>query len=311
MLLELNKFERKVFVYLFIGLALFALLLLYFSYKKNWFTATSPYYVQYKEGSGLLSGSMATIAGMKVGYISSVTLNSDDNVTVELRIFKKYKNRIKTDSIAKVIRPYGIGKKLIQITQGGENSPPLVEKSFIKSRESSELIDILSGNNLDPYISTFGSALDKIRLVLDKLLLDVKDEDFIKIIEELRPLVKNFNEFTVVMGSNEMKSFLKHASGVFSGIDKTDTYVTAQNVNKISTNLNEMLKKFDKVEIDKLISNLEKLLSDMSKISGELPAVTTKSLKVLDESLWVLKGMQQSWFLKEHIDKAKKKDETK
>lgn len=311
MLLEINKFEKKVIVYLAIVVVLFALLLVYFSYKKNWFTPTSKYYVKYEEGSGITKGSTVTIAGMKIGYVSNVDLNTDDKVIVEIKVYNKYKDRIKIDSVAKVIRPYGIGKKIIQIGQGSNKSMVLKEASFINAKESTEIIDILSGSNLDPYISTLGTALEKIKIVLDDVLVNVDEKEYVKVVDQISKLATNFNQFTLVMGSPQMQDFLKHGSSIFKNVDKSDTADTAKNLNKLSSNLNSFVNEFNKVEIGKLILNLEKLISDMAKISGQMPEITTKSLKVLDESVWVLKGMQESWFLRDHIKKEKKKNNEK
>jgi len=303
MFLEINKLEKKTIIYLTIIFSLFFILLFYFAYKKNWFTPTSTYYVIYNEGSGILKGSTVTIAGIKVGYVNLVELDLNNKILVELKIYSKYTDRIKTDSVAKIIRPYGVGKKLIQINQGLANV--LKIGSFIQGRESSEIIDILSGTNIDPFVNTIGKSLDTLRLVLDKILIEIDDEKIINNYNSFDNLLSNFNEFTKILGSNDMQIFLKFSSQFFKNLEKTNTTDTANNLNKITSNLNILLEKFDKVEIDKLVINLEKLLKDLASVSENIPEFTEKSLKVLEESLWVLKGMQDTWLLKENIKKAK------
>jgi len=306
MFLEINKFEKKAIVYLAIVFSLFILLLIYFAYKKNWFTPTSTYYVIYNEGSGILRGSTVSIAGIKVGYVHNVDLDLNNKIIVDLKIYSKFSDRIKTDSVAKIIRPYGIGKKLIQISQG--EADILKIGSFIQGKESSEIIDILSGSNIDPYVSTIGGSLDKLRIVLDQILVNIDDEKILSDYNNIDNLIKNFNQFTTVMGGTEMKVFLKYSSQFFNNIEKTNTLDTAANINKITNNLNLLLEKFDKFEIDKLVVNLEKLLNDLASVSQNIPEFTDKSLKVLEESLWVLKGMQDTWLLRENIKKAKEKE---
>jgi phospholipid/cholesterol/gamma-HCH transport system substrate-binding protein len=309
MFLEINKYEKNVLIYLLIIFSLFTFLILYFAYKKNWFTSTSTYYVYYEEGSGIVKGTTVTIAGMKVGYVNDVILDQNNKILVELKIYSKYFNRIKTDSIAKIVRPYGIGKKIIQISQGKEGI--LKIGSFIDSKESTELIDLLSGGNIDPYISTIGSSLDALRIVLDKLLSQIDEDKMLDDFSKIDNILNNFNQFTVVMGSSEMQIFLKFASQFFKNIEKTNTSATAENLNKITSNLNLLIEKFDTIELDKLISNLEKLINDLASVSQNMPEFTEKSLKVLEESLWVLKGMQDTWLLRDNIKKAKEKEKKK
>lgn len=75
-------------------------------------------YAEFEKAGGIKPGSVVEIAGVEVGKVKSIKLNSNDyQALVEFTIYKDVK--IQEDAIASIKTKGLIGEKYVQITPGG------------------------------------------------------------------------------------------------------------------------------------------------------------------------------------------------
>ncbi|MBN1114277.1 MAG: MCE family protein [Oligoflexia bacterium] len=309
MLLELNKFEKRVGFFLLFVFAGLVVSLAYIAYEKKWFAPKVEYFATYERGDGLHSGTQINVAGINAGKVTDVELNEDNKIRVRMQVLRKFYDKIKTDSVAKIIRPFVIGDKVIDISIGSKDKSPIAYGAEIPSQESMELIDLVSGGNMAPYLETLSNALDKLKNVLDILLESGDEKQVVDLVNEILPTIRSIRQLSDALGGNDMKSFLSEGSGVMKGMNRADTYKVLTDVDKAAKELVALNKRLEKVDIEKLVKDLSSLVVVLNGVSGKIPEITTKGIKVLDEGIWVLKGMQKSWFLKSHIENMQKEEQ--
>src|SRR5262245_38445275 len=122
-----------------LGMSLIALFLgasLYEIGKRNlWFESKNTYTTRVKDADGLRVGSLVTIAGLRVGDVSSLVVDKDNQIAVTFKVMQTVASRIRKDSVATVFRAFIIGEKRIEIIPGTESEPELADGSELPGRE--------------------------------------------------------------------------------------------------------------------------------------------------------------------------------
>lgn len=136
---------KKMVVAFFIitGLALFLIAIFVIGSKENMFTPTMKVQSAFETVSGLLEGSTVRFNGISVGTVDKIVIISGNKVMVEMVIVSSVKKFIKKDSKVKVISEGLIGNKIIDISPGGDNTPPVNEGEWLESIRPVEAEDII------------------------------------------------------------------------------------------------------------------------------------------------------------------------
>lgn len=95
--------------------------------------------------SGLRIGAPVQLAGVGVGFVDNITFPRDlldKKIEVELRVAKKFQDRIRDDSIATINTQGLLGDKYIFISIGSSDQPVLPDGGFIKTKEVVGLFDL-------------------------------------------------------------------------------------------------------------------------------------------------------------------------
>lgn len=129
------------------GVVLFVLAFFYIGSKQHLFSGTFRIYSVFKNVSGLTVGNNITFAGINVGTVQSIEILSSEKVKVNMNIVSKYKDFIKKDSEASIQTDGLVGNKVLTITSGTTDSPPVEDGDSLHSVRAVELGDIL--NNLN------------------------------------------------------------------------------------------------------------------------------------------------------------------
>jgi ABC-type transporter Mla subunit MlaD len=92
--------ERKALA----GIAAVALFIAYSVYeigKRNfWFEAQNIYHTHVKNADGLRVGSVVTISGLRVGEVSALDVDEENNIAVTLQVRRTVASRLRRDSVA-------------------------------------------------------------------------------------------------------------------------------------------------------------------------------------------------------------------
>src|SRR6266487_5822236 len=94
----------------------------------------------FSEGFGLRVGYPVTLLGLQVGRIDSIEFTDQNNARFKLKVLKKYQDKIRANSVARVEKSGGlIGDPQIEITPGTKNQPIVADGGHIESDEPLDL----------------------------------------------------------------------------------------------------------------------------------------------------------------------------
>jgi phospholipid/cholesterol/gamma-HCH transport system substrate-binding protein len=146
---EQRERGRRLRVGLFVLVALVAFLGMIYALgaRTRLFEPRYTIHAEFTEVGGLAEGATVRLAGVQIGRVSDVRLPDQpgSKVRVDLNIARRYSNRIRRDSIARIETQGLLGDKIVEISVGTAGAPPLPAGETIATREHSELSEIISG----------------------------------------------------------------------------------------------------------------------------------------------------------------------
>lgn len=136
------------------------------------------------EVEGLQSGAPVRLDGVPVGSVQSISLtakpqDSSHNITLVLRIDKKFQNEIRTDSTASLITEGLLGNRYVTVTRGLTGTP-IPNNGVIPGKEEAAMKEIVQRGadlvqNLGALSTDVGEIIDKVKRgqgTIGKLLSD-------------------------------------------------------------------------------------------------------------------------------------------
>src|SRR6185436_13586748 len=112
-----SRMEWKVGLFVILGLVLAAALIIQFNKSAGPLTPVYRLRLKAKDVSGVIPGSVVLMAGVRIGYVEDIRLNSmDGDVTIIAKLLKKYEVRKDAQFL---IRQSGfLGDQYIGVFQG-------------------------------------------------------------------------------------------------------------------------------------------------------------------------------------------------
>jgi phospholipid/cholesterol/gamma-HCH transport system substrate-binding protein len=137
-----KKVANNVVVGIFITVAFIAVVWVIFNIGGGTGILSSQYslFGRFIHVKGLHQGSEVTLAGLRIGTVKTITITPDSKkeLIVEFAINKKMKERIRQDSVAKIMTQGMLGDKYIELTIGLQGEP-LEAGAFIPTEEPADL----------------------------------------------------------------------------------------------------------------------------------------------------------------------------
>jgi phospholipid/cholesterol/gamma-HCH transport system substrate-binding protein len=200
-----SRLEFKVGIFVFICLALLALLLLQFSKGTNLFRPTYTIYLTTKNVGGLRVRSQVLMSGVEVGKVAKAQLSPEGTiVTVALNIYKPY---IIHRSARFSIEQFGfLGDQYVAIYPEGNQGPVLEQGAQAEAQEPFNLQDVARGaagfiTRIDETAKKLNDAINDVRrLVLNEQTLtnlSVTVGTFRQVAEDAVLTVKDVDELVI------------------------------------------------------------------------------------------------------------------
>lgn len=144
--------KRTVIVGIFIllGLVIFATGVLLLGGQKKTFMRSVRVSALFHDIGGLSKGDNVWYSGVKVGTIKSISFLSHDRIEVQMDIDKNSRNFIHKDARAKVSSDGLVGNKIVALTGGTANVPPIEDGDTItveSAISTEEIMSTLQVNN--------------------------------------------------------------------------------------------------------------------------------------------------------------------
>ncbi len=134
----LLKFRVGIFV--LVALATFLGLVYALGARARLFESRYTIHAEFTEVGGLVEGATVRLAGVQIGRVSAVTLPASPGgkVRVDLTIARRFSDRIRKNSVARIETQGLLGDRIVEITVGDASSPPVMPGEVLVSRDPAD-----------------------------------------------------------------------------------------------------------------------------------------------------------------------------
>ena len=140
------------------GLALAAMIILLIGKERRFFESQLTYRAAFDDVDGLKLDAPVRLGGLEVGAVSSITFApdlGDKRIQVELKVSSKFKDRVRADTVARVVGRGVLGDKAVDLSMGSPEAAVVPSGGELKSGVSGDLASLLkaSGEIVDNAIT--------------------------------------------------------------------------------------------------------------------------------------------------------------
>ncbi|MBS1493923.1 MAG: MCE family protein [Bacteroidetes bacterium] len=137
--------RKKVITGIFIiaGLALFLVATFIIGSKTNMFKSTFELNTVFQNVAGIKEGNTVTFAGINVGTVDMVNIETLNKVVVMMTIDSKMKKFIRKDSKVSITSEGLVGNKVVSISAGNDKTPPVESGDYLESVKPIGVEDII------------------------------------------------------------------------------------------------------------------------------------------------------------------------
>lgn len=310
MKVKFNQFERVAGLFVLGAIGLFILSLVTIAVKQGWFERKITYTTVFKAADGLHAGAGVLLSGLKAGSVDEVDLTEDNEIVVKFWVFEKFADKIKTDSKAQLIRPFLIGDRVLEVTVGGKNEPVHDAKLALKSKESTDLMTMLSGRNLGESLDAMNQMMGNLKELAEAFLDKNRTQSMIQMFDRIDPLLRNMN--TMAIEVVKLSKQVNRDENI--GKVMAELAITTKELNNLIPMLNEKAPQMGQ-DMEQLIANLAVLTEQfkvfipaIAAIAPDLPHASRRAVEALDEAVVLLKAMQKSFLMKGNVDEVREEE---
>lgn len=299
---QLTKFERTAGFFVMTAIAGFVAFTSFVAFKQGWFEPKNIYKTVFKQGEGLHSGTNVQIAGLRAGTVEDVVLTDDNKILVTLSVTREFSKKIKKDSVVRLIRPFIISDKVVDISPGEPSSALLKAGDVIASQDTVDIMDLLGGGHLGPYLETIDSVLKNVQVLITAFGEPKRSTALVGIFDEALPMMQDVREMAQQMTRHKnLAKTLQRTSDILPDIAEF-----SKRLPEIGENSGKIMH-----DMEHLMAEMNKILPTLIQVAPQLPEASKKSVEAMKEAIIVLKAMQKSFFLKGAVQDMKAEEEEK
>jgi phospholipid/cholesterol/gamma-HCH transport system substrate-binding protein len=141
-----NAVKLRVGVFVLLALLTFLGLIYALGARARLFESRYTIHAEFTEVGGLLEGATVRLAGVQIGRVTAVTLlgQPGGKVRVDLTIARRFSDRIRKNSVARIETQGLLGDKIVEITVGDTTAPPLSPGEMLVSRDPADFSRIIA-----------------------------------------------------------------------------------------------------------------------------------------------------------------------
>jgi len=141
-----NAEKLRVGVFVILAILTFLGLIYALGARARLFESRYTIHAEFTEVGGLLEGATVRLAGVQIGRVTAVTLPGQPGgkVRVDLTLARRFSDRIRKNSVARIETQGLLGDKIVEITVGDATSPPLAPGEMLVSRDPADFGRIIS-----------------------------------------------------------------------------------------------------------------------------------------------------------------------
>lgn len=304
---KFNKFERVAGIFLAVSIVGAIFLAIGVAIKQGWFEAKVMFTTEFENAEGVHPGTLVQISGLRAGSVEEVELQNDNKIKVTFYILSKFQHRIKQDSYAQLVRPFIIGERALDVVVGSNDSPKLAAGALMTSHEAVDMMSLLNGKKLGPYLETMSGMMDNVRTLAQAFLNKDRTRSFVDIFDKIDPLLRNLNtlSFEVIKLSKQATKD-QNLEKVLGNLNYTTRELNAmlptikERAPEYAADISILLK-----NINVLTQEFKVIIPALAEVGPELPKASRRAVEALDEAVVLLKAMEKSMFLSGSVNDVK------
>lgn len=163
--------------FILIGLGVFLAIIYLLGAQARYFERKQELVAEFTEVGGLLEGATVRLAGVQIGRVTRVQLppQPGGKVRVTLTIARRFADRIRRNSEARIVTQGLLGDKLVEITVGSPDSPPVKAGDVLATREPFEMAQMFAaGADTLAQVNQLATTLRKTVDRVDRMTVEVE-----------------------------------------------------------------------------------------------------------------------------------------
>lgn len=247
--------EKRVIIraglFIALGLALAGIVVFVIGKERRLFEEQNLYTGAFENVDGLALDSPVRLGGLNVGKVSKISFApdlGDKRIIVQMEISNRFQERIREDSVARVIGRGVLGDKAIDVSLGSPDKPVVPNKGELKTGTSGDISSLLKAT---------GEVIDNV----------------VTITRDLRSGVQSYTTDEI---TNDVTQFIKSARNIATEIEKGKGAAnvliydkrTGDEVKLLVSRASEVA-----LRLDNAVAKVDTLLGDIKNGEGSLHAL--------------------------------------
>lgn len=133
--------EVRIGAFILAGLGVFLAIVYLLGAQARYFERKYDLIAEFVEVGGLIEGATVRLAGVQIGRVTDVSLSPEPGgkVRVTITVARAFSDRIRQNSEARIVTQGLLGDKLIELTMGSPDAPPLPPGGKLIAKEPVEM----------------------------------------------------------------------------------------------------------------------------------------------------------------------------
>ncbi len=162
--------EVKVGVLVLTAVGIFVAGIFLIGERQQLFARKSEYSIRFRQTGGLARGGSVQLNGVNVGQVLRVVLPIDVNeekITIEISVDRRYEERIREDSVARIKTLGLLGDKYVEISSGSPAAPQIPVGGTIPAAAATDVDELIAtGEDVAANVAAVSASL---RAILSRL----------------------------------------------------------------------------------------------------------------------------------------------
>ena len=168
--------QMRIGAFILIGLVVFLAIIYLLGAQARYFERKYDLIAEFGEVGGLIDGATVRLAGVQIGRVTKVELppHPGGKVRVTLTLARRFADRVRRNSEARIVTQGLLGDKLIEITIGAAAAAPLTSGDTIATREPFEMQEMFSAGaetlgQVNQLAVTLRKTVDRVDRMTDEI----------------------------------------------------------------------------------------------------------------------------------------------
>ena len=161
--------KLRVGIFVLVGLAAFLGMIYALGARARLFEPKLTIHADFTEVGGLVEGATVRLAGVQIGRVTDVRLPAEPGgkVRVDMTIARRYADRVRKDSVARIETQGLLGDRIVELTVGTTQAPGVKAGDVIASRDPFDFTRVVSESA--GTVKSVSALADSLRQTADTL----------------------------------------------------------------------------------------------------------------------------------------------